>query len=337
MRCYTALTFTAVLTACSHPLEIVGEGDILSLTGTRDCLLEQAQASSLNCTQNLVLGDYQESYFAQPRPGWTFDRWENYCVDAPDNTCAFNVSANGVQQAWGQAVLPLRAVFREVNPSSRNYEMHLYRNTFVNDGVADFFTDYTYHATCHIQIASQGGPIPPNTFVSVMSADFEKFECVIPGNDNTYEFTFGSSVPIDDYWRAIDTFPETDVGLLFDASGLPLRFDSPQVSFSSNSYGWFDSPEEGNFGITEHSYWVPELDDDYQTPLAVLLEPTQILGILRPRGRVVNPDFLPPGANAAPLNGEFGFDEQNRRDGTGAVIDNPLTISDGYYTFTEIE
>lgn len=47
----------ALATACSHPLEIEGEGDILSASGDRDCLLEDFQAAQANCTrQDRVAG-----------------------------------------------------------------------------------------------------------------------------------------------------------------------------------------------------------------------------------------------------------------------------------------
>ena len=112
-----ALSCVALLTACSHPLEIVGEGDILSASGDRSCLLEEYRAEAENCVDNTVSGAYQETYYAQPRSGWTFDRWENYCIDATNNECSFDVSVDVVQQAWGQTASPLRAVFVENDPA----------------------------------------------------------------------------------------------------------------------------------------------------------------------------------------------------------------------------
>lgn len=115
------LAFAFVFTGCSHPLEIVGEGDILSATGNRDCLLENALAGEGNCTDNLVIGAYDETYFAVPRAGWEFSSWENYCTDATNNECRFTATAGQVFQAWGQVVPPLRAVFTQnsgVNCSS---------------------------------------------------------------------------------------------------------------------------------------------------------------------------------------------------------------------------
>jgi hypothetical protein len=100
-----------LIQACSHPIEIVGEGDVISASGTRNCLLEDFEAQLSNCTQNYVAGAYQETYTAVPRPFWFFDRWKNYCVNATNNQCAFNVPAASVQQYWGATVYPLQAIF----------------------------------------------------------------------------------------------------------------------------------------------------------------------------------------------------------------------------------
>jgi hypothetical protein len=97
--------------ACSHPIEIVGEGDVTSTPGNRSCLLEDYTAGQDNCTKNYVLGAYNETYTATPRVGWLFDRWGNYCAASTTNQCAFSIPAAAVQQFWGQSVPPLQAVF----------------------------------------------------------------------------------------------------------------------------------------------------------------------------------------------------------------------------------
>lgn len=98
--------------ACSHPIEIEGEGDVSSNFG-RSCTLEDSLTTPVpdNCAKNLVLYDYFDTYTALPRAGWQFDHWGNYCADAVDNTCTFNVSAAQVRGAWLQTVPPLVAVF----------------------------------------------------------------------------------------------------------------------------------------------------------------------------------------------------------------------------------
>lgn len=111
MKKLAAFTLVIALAACSHPLEITGEGDIFSASGDRDCLLEEHASAQPNCTENRVIGAYTETYFAVPRSGWEFARWENYCTDAAVSECSFSATAGQVFQFWGTAVPPLRAVF----------------------------------------------------------------------------------------------------------------------------------------------------------------------------------------------------------------------------------
>lgn len=98
-----------LIQACSHPIEIVGEGDVTS--ASRNCLLEDYTAGQDNCRKNYVVGAYNVNYTATPRVGWQFDRWGNYCTSATSNQCAFNTTAAIVQQFWGQTMPPLQAVF----------------------------------------------------------------------------------------------------------------------------------------------------------------------------------------------------------------------------------
>ena len=108
----TLLGSLLLLQGCSHPIDIIGEGDVLSASGDRNCLLEEHAAGQDNCRKNLVIDDYQETYFAVPRPDWTFHRWVNYCAGATGNECTFNLSADTVHQYWGQTAAPLTAIFR---------------------------------------------------------------------------------------------------------------------------------------------------------------------------------------------------------------------------------
>lgn len=105
-----------LLQACSHPLEIVGQGDIDSESGTRNCSLEEFNAESTHCTKNFVAEDYSETYTAVPRSGWEFACWGNYqrfCdrSAATPNECRFSIDALAVRQFWGETVPPLRAHF----------------------------------------------------------------------------------------------------------------------------------------------------------------------------------------------------------------------------------
>ena len=107
-----SLLCVVLLAACKHPLEIVGHGDIVSFSGTRDCLLEDYQSGQANCTDNEVINQaYVETYTAVPRPGWQFEGWENYCTNVATNECSFNIGAATVANFAGGHANPLRAVF----------------------------------------------------------------------------------------------------------------------------------------------------------------------------------------------------------------------------------
>ncbi len=100
-----------LLQACSHPIEIEGVGDVTSASGDRGCTLEESQLGADECAVNLVVYEYQETYYAEPREGWVFDHWGNYCLEAAGNSCSFNVSAETVRNFWGETLPPLQAVF----------------------------------------------------------------------------------------------------------------------------------------------------------------------------------------------------------------------------------
>jgi hypothetical protein len=113
-RLFKALSISIALLSiysCSHPIEIVGEGDVISLTGQRDCLLEDFLAGEDVCAVNLVVYAYEETYSGQPRAGWVFDQWGNYCLNATDNTCSFSIAADKVKEYWGETMPPLQAIF----------------------------------------------------------------------------------------------------------------------------------------------------------------------------------------------------------------------------------
>ncbi len=113
-----------LIQACSHPIEIVGEGDVTSQSGNRNCSLEQFKAANPACSKNyagidleqlpaLVAEDYAETYNPAPRPGWMFSHWVNYCTTAtpPTYDCVFDFPAATVQQFWGKTMPALKAVF----------------------------------------------------------------------------------------------------------------------------------------------------------------------------------------------------------------------------------
>lgn len=101
-----------ILGACSHPLQIVGQGDIVSASGTRDCLYDTYSVHADPTTEpcpNTVVAAYEEVYSAVPKPGWTFAGWGGCPTDTAD--CSFTIPASTVGQYWGSQVGPLVANF----------------------------------------------------------------------------------------------------------------------------------------------------------------------------------------------------------------------------------
>lgn len=108
-----------LLQACSHPLEIIGEGDIVDLNGSgHGCTLEQFQSRDEACTENMVVYEYNVNYQAVPRPGWQFVRWDGPCSGnsiAPN--CSWNVSAEEVKKYWTKVMPATVAVFSPITLS----------------------------------------------------------------------------------------------------------------------------------------------------------------------------------------------------------------------------
>lgn len=150
-----------VISACDHPLEIKGKGDILSLSGQRNCSLEEFQAGNANCSRNTVQGDYIETYTAQPRSGWVFNGWENYCTTSVANVCSFAVPANLVQNSYGSTMPPLVAVFSPEtggNPFFLGVATPEYSATRVLQSSAGTFTmmEYATPQKRRIEFEAQG-------------------------------------------------------------------------------------------------------------------------------------------------------------------------------------
>jgi len=96
MKLLLALSLLILSTACSHPLEIVGDGDIHSSNDQHNCLLEETPCA------NYVAGNYTVTYTAQPRAGWFFSEWKGCGTQHPD--WSFNISGSVVNQFLGQTM-----------------------------------------------------------------------------------------------------------------------------------------------------------------------------------------------------------------------------------------
>lgn len=105
----------AVLSSCRHPLEIMGQGSITTLSGARGCTFDQFNAGDPVCTDNEVIGQsYDETYVATPEPGsgMIFKGWRTYCpYNNLSNECRFTASAAQVANNAGKKWWPLIAEF----------------------------------------------------------------------------------------------------------------------------------------------------------------------------------------------------------------------------------
>ena len=105
----------AAISACTHPLDIDGQGQIRSSSGLRDCSPNQAPCN------HVVTGDYAEIYEAIADKGYKFKQWEgcDYVADmiySYSNVCEFNAPASIVDQFWFKSAGTLTAVFEPVDP-----------------------------------------------------------------------------------------------------------------------------------------------------------------------------------------------------------------------------
>jgi hypothetical protein len=158
------LLMTLVLTACSHPIEIVGQGDVISASGDRDCLYEQHLEGKQNCSKNYVLTEYVETYYATPRLGWAFTGWGNYCKnsDVSEAQCSFNVPADWVELGYFETMPPLVAYFSLIsNGYNGLYMGHSFFDPFIfglnNLAIAAGFEEHNYHR--FFEGGSGGAPI----------------------------------------------------------------------------------------------------------------------------------------------------------------------------------
>ncbi|MGI9292589.1 MAG: hypothetical protein ACR2PS_01285 [Pseudomonadales bacterium] len=103
-RNLSTICFVFLVSACEHPLEIIGEGDIVSASGSRDCSLEEQPCP------NPVVNDYLETYDGQARDGFEFVGWDG-CGTPSGASCLYDVPASVVNQFWLQTMPPLVAKF----------------------------------------------------------------------------------------------------------------------------------------------------------------------------------------------------------------------------------
>lgn len=99
MKNLLVLAILSTLIACTHDIEVYGNGSVLSASGNRSC--QQSMEVTGPC-QVSVVGDYTETYTAVPGSELVrFDRWEN-CPTAEGNVCEADIPAAYVRPLWGK-------------------------------------------------------------------------------------------------------------------------------------------------------------------------------------------------------------------------------------------
>ncbi len=72
--------FVLLVSACRHPLAILGEGDIVDVNShVQGCSYEDFLAGASTCVDNDVQGDYNVAYLGVARPGFRFTGWDGPC------------------------------------------------------------------------------------------------------------------------------------------------------------------------------------------------------------------------------------------------------------------
>ncbi len=186
------MVLVALTYACKHPLGVVGNGDVLSATGTRNCYLEDSQAGRKNCSENLISSDrdYVETYYAVPRSGWKFDHWETYCTDgSTGDECAFTIGGDVVKDFAGETMPPLVAVFtplasRDVTVSWTAPSQRENGTSLSPSELSGYEIHYTAVSTGKSNVVNVNGGQVQSYKVNSLAADLYQFTVVAVDTNN---------------------------------------------------------------------------------------------------------------------------------------------------------
>lgn len=155
-----------LLSACSHEINIVGEGDISSETATRDCLLESQPCN------NLIISKYDEIYRAIPREGYYFTGWHG-CLYPALTSCGFGVSNSVVRGNWFKKY-KLKAKFERLPVP--NYEGYLCTTEYLPVCVTfrdDSLENKTFSNSCYA-IGEVSSSTPYQEIESITSGECQE-------------------------------------------------------------------------------------------------------------------------------------------------------------------
>lgn len=161
----TLLVFVlAALAACKQPLAIVGEGDIVDLSGsTVGCSLEQFRAGDTACTENDITGFDDVNYHGVPRPGWRFAGWQQDCSPRSlRELCFYNYALAALLPDL--VMPPLTAVFEPVSQGTTD----IYVTAFGSQATTVVLTNSD---GSRYDIAGDYGVAPRSDVASVFGGD----------------------------------------------------------------------------------------------------------------------------------------------------------------------
>ena len=277
MRILFTLLFLFFVTACSHPLEIIGEGDIRSDSGKHDCLLENQPCA------NHVTGDYFETYSGVPRPGWIFAGWQGCGIQYPQ--CNLNVPASVVDQNWFKKMPALRALFTpELEPGVPGVRVGSVRGNTVNFGSAATFaislnTQPTDDVTVSITSTDETEGLPEVSEFTFTPGNWSQGQMVVVRGQNgapddhlqDYHIVFDPTLSIDPTYDGRHTAPVAMNGLslsLFNPAfpimvvpgiGLHQTLDFQYSGYDALSFELVESPPGMTLDATRGSLdWMPE-------------------------------------------------------------------------------
>jgi hypothetical protein len=154
---FVAIFLIIFLVGCSHPLEIQGQGDVVSLSGERDCSKAEQPC------ENLVVFDYNETYTAVPKAGNQFVGWKG-CGDQHP-LCSYNISATTVRKQWFKTMPSLKAIFEPVPVPSTPTDVVVnagLREVTVSWGAVSGATSYNLY----VATESFGSPLDIDNYAS---------------------------------------------------------------------------------------------------------------------------------------------------------------------------
>jgi hypothetical protein len=163
----TMTVLQAFVYGCSHPLEIVGNGDIVAVgTGGSGCSYEEAPCA------NFIVNNYNTNYTAVPRANYGFLEWYG-CPIPQGNRCSFTVAASTVKKFWGKTTIPLRATFSPRVP------------------LGNLSGDFGISADCQGTVSPIGGEVVFQFRESTSIAGEQQRQCV--GNAILFDFETNSN------------------------------------------------------------------------------------------------------------------------------------------------